>query len=69
MFALPFKNVHHDSTGDYFADYFMPLVELKDFKVLMCNKTLFDKPVKKKQEAYENLLKFLETMIIQQETY
>ena len=69
MFALPFKNVHHDSIGDSFADYFMPLVELKDFKVLMSNKILFDKPVKKKQEAYENLLKFQETIIIQQETY
>ena len=69
MFALPFKNVHHDSSDDSFADYFVPLVELKDFKALMSNKILFDKPVKKKQKAYENLLKFQETMIIQQETY
>ena len=69
MFALPFKNAHHDSLGDSFADYFMPLVKHKDFKALIGKKILFDKPVKKKQEAYENLLKCQEIMIIQQETY
>ena len=63
LFALPFKNAHHDSLGDSFADYFMPLVKHKDFKALI------DEPVKKKQEAYEKLLKCQEIMIIQQETY
>ena len=32
-------------------------VEIKDFNTLMDNKSLFDQPVKDKQEAYEKLLK------------
>ena len=31
----------------------MPLVEIKDFNVLINNKLFFDQPVKNKQEAYE----------------
>ena len=35
----------------------MPVIEIKDFKALIGNKTLFDQPAKNKQEAYENLSK------------
>ena len=31
----------------------MPLVEIKDFNVIIDNKPFFDQPVKKKQEAHE----------------
>ena len=31
----------------------MPLVEIKDFYVLIDNKTFSDQPVKNKQEAYK----------------
>ena len=34
----------------------MPLVEIKDFNVLIDNKPFFDQPVKNKQEAYEKLI-------------
>ena len=32
-------------------------VEIKDFNTLIDNKSLFDQPVRDKQEAYEKLLK------------
>ena len=56
-FVLALKNVHHDSIRDIFDEYLMPVIEIKDFKVLIGNKTLFDQPVKNKPKAYENLSK------------
>ena len=35
----------------------MPLVEIKDFNVLIDNKSFFNLPIKNKQEAYERLIK------------
>ena len=35
----------------------MPLVEIKDFNKLIDNKLFFDQPIKRKQEAYEKLVK------------
>ena len=69
LFVLPLKNFHYNSLRDPFDEYFMPLIELKDFKALIGNKKIFDQPVKIKQEAYENLSKCQEIMIMQQETY
>ena len=34
----------------------MPLVEIKDFNVLIDNKSFFDQLIKNKQEAYERLV-------------
>ena len=34
----------------------MPLVEIKDFNVLIDNKSFFGPPVKNKQEAHEKLV-------------
>ena len=34
----------------------MPLVEIKNFNVLIDNKLFFDQPVKIKQKAYEKLI-------------
>ena len=34
----------------------MPLVEIKDFNRLIGDKSLFDQPVKNKQEAHEKLV-------------
>ena len=47
----------------------MPLVQIKDFNVLIDNKPFFDQPVKNKQEAYEKLIECQDIMIIQQEMY
>ena len=55
MFVLLFKDGNHDPTRNYFDEYYMSLVEIKDFNRLIDNKPLFDQSVKKKQEAYETL--------------
>ena len=36
--------------------YYMPLVEIKDFNVLINNKPLFDQSLKNKKETYEKLV-------------
>ena len=52
MFVLSFKNSNDDPTRDSFDEYYIPLVEIKDFNALIDNKTFADQPVKNKQEAY-----------------
>ena len=48
---ISFKNAYDDSTRNSFDEYCMPLVEIKDFNVLIDNKSIFDHLVKNKQEA------------------
>ena len=55
LFVLSFKNDDHDPTIKYFCEYYMPLLEIKDFNVLIGKKPFFDQPVKIKQEAYKKL--------------
>ena len=62
---LSFKNGDGGPTRNYFDEYYMPLVEIKDFNALTDNKPFFDQSAKNKQ----NLLKCQEIMILQQETY
>ena len=47
----------HVPTRLSFDKYYIPLVNIKDFNVLIDNKPFFDQPVKNKQEAYEKLVK------------
>ena len=56
LFVLSFKNCNDDSTRDSFDEYYMPLVEIKDFNALIDDKTFFDQPGKKKQEVHEKLV-------------
>ena len=53
LFVFLFKNSDDDPTRDYFDDYYMPLLEIKDFNALIDNKPFFDQAGKNKQEAYE----------------
>ena len=51
----------HSKNGDVdpkrsYDEYYMPLVELKDFKALINNKSFFDQPIKNQQEVYEKLV-------------
>ena len=57
MFVLSLKNGVNDSERNSFDSYCMPLVQIKVFNVLIDNKLFFDRPVKNKQEVYEDLLK------------
>ena len=56
LFVLSFKNGKNDPTRDSFDDYYMPLVEIKDFNAIIDNKSFVDQPVKNKQEVYEKLI-------------
>ena len=56
LFVLSFKNGDDDPTRCSFDWYYMPMIEIKDFNVLIDNKPFFDQPVKSKQETYEKLI-------------
>ena len=51
-----FKDGGNDPKRDYFDKYYMLSVKIKDFNVLINNKQFFEKPIKSKREAYENLV-------------
>ena len=55
--AQLFKAGEYDPTRNYFDKYCMPLVQIKDFNVLIENKPFFDQPIKNKQEAFKKLVK------------
>ena len=57
LFVLSFKNCDKDPTRHSFDQYYMPLVQNKDFNALIDKKPLFDQPVKNKQEAHKKRLK------------
>ena len=56
LFVLSFKNGDDDPTRNSFHEYYMPLVEIEDFKALIDNRAFFDQPVKNKQEACGKLV-------------
>ena len=56
MFVLSFKNVDDGPIRDSFDNYYMGLVEIKDFNVLIDNTSFFDQPVKIKHETYEKIV-------------
>ena len=56
MFVPSFKNSENDPTRNYFDNYYMPFVEIKDFNALIDNKSLFHQTVKSKQKPCEKLV-------------
>ena len=56
MFVLSFKNGNDDPKRNSLDEYYMLLVDIKDFNVLIDNKPFFDQLVKNKQEAYKKLV-------------
>ena len=46
MFVLSFKNANVAPRRNSLDEYYMPLVEIKDFNALIDNKLFFDHPVK-----------------------
>ena len=69
LFVLSFRNGNDDPTRNSFNEYYVPLVEIKDFNALIDNKPFFDQLIKTSRKRMKNLLKYQEVMIIQQETY
>ena len=56
LFVLSFKNGNDDTSRNFFDEYYMPLVKIKNFRTLIDNKSFFDRLIKNKQEAYEKLV-------------
>ena len=52
LFVLSFEN---KEDGTSFSKYYVPKVEIKDFNVLINEKSFFDVSVKNKEEAYEKI--------------
>ena len=67
MFIFSFKNSNRDTTKDFFDEYYMSLVVIKDFNVLIDNKPFFNQSVKINKKRMQNLSKCQEILIIQQE--
>ena len=53
LIALAFEDEDDRRT---FSKYYIPKVEIKDFNVLIGRKTLFEIPVKNKEESYEAII-------------
>ena len=53
LFVLPFEN-EDDMTS--FSKYYILTVEIKDFNVLIDDKSFFESPIKNKGEAYEEII-------------
>ena len=58
--VLSYKNGNTDFDRDSSSSCYIPLVEIKDFNVLIENKLFFDQPVKNNQ-AYEKLVEMSRT--------
>ena len=56
LFVQSFKIDKNDPMRDFSVNYYILLVEIKNFNALIDNKPFFNQPVKNKQEAYEKLV-------------
>ena len=69
LFLFLFRNGINAPTRNCFDKYYTPLLEFKDFKVLIDNKLFFNHPVKTNKKERKNLSKCHEMMTMQQEIY
>ena len=53
----------------YLDNYYIPLVEIKNFNALIDKGPFFDQPVKTNKKRAKNLSKRKETIIIEQKTH
>ena len=56
LFVLSFTRDNWGDNRDSFSDYYVPNVEIKDFNVLIHEKSFFDLPVKYEEESYEKII-------------
>ena len=57
LFVLSFKAGRNDPTRNSFDKYYLPLVEIIEFKTLIENKLFFSQRVKNKQEIFKKFVK------------
>ena len=69
LFVSSFRNGANNPTMLPFDRYYRPLVEIKDFNVLIDHKLFFDQPVKINKKYMKTSSKCQEMMTIQQKTY
>ena len=53
LFVLSFENENDRAS---FSKYYIPSVEIKEFNVLIDGKSIFDIPIKIKEEEYEQII-------------
>ena len=61
LFVLSFQRIAAENNTtkdyrDYFSNYYVPNVRIKDFNVLIDGKSFFDLPVKNEEEAYKKII-------------
>ena len=57
LFVLSFsRNNLGDDKRDSFSHYYVPNVEIKDFNILIDEKSFFDLPVKNEEETYKKTI-------------
>ena len=68
LFVLSFRLRRSMPARNTFNRHYLPFVEVKDFNVLINNKSFFDQPIKTNKMHKKNLLKCQEMITIHQET-
>ena len=53
LFVLSFEN---EDDRTYFSKYYVPSVEIEDFNLLIDGKSLFDAPIKNKEQVYKQTI-------------
>ena len=66
---MSFTRDNAGDNRDSFSHYFVPNVEIKDFNVLIDEKSFFDLPVINDKEAYEKIIKILLAFAYFKENY
>ena len=56
LFIFSFERNVIGDNRDSISHYYVPNIEIKDFNVLVDEKSFFDLPVKNKEEAYEKII-------------
>ena len=68
LFVLSFRLRRNMPARNTSNKHYLPFVEVKDFNVLINNKSFFDQTIKTNKMHKKNLLKCQEMMTIHQET-
>ena len=60
LFVLSFERTEEDNIKkdyrDYFSNYYVPNIQVKDINVLIDGKSFFDLPIKNEKETYEKII-------------
>ena len=56
LFVLWFGRANAGDNRDIFSHYYRPSVDIKDFNIVIDEKSFFDLPLKNEEEAYEKII-------------